>query len=202
MDGDNEPDFLERDRWRALYKPPIEKRTADLQWRIIHRAIATNRYVAHLNPAVGGECRFCMVEETVEHLFLRCSRLGSLFRLLNAWFRGFGEEFSNEVFIGGLKYKVVDRGKVCLLNYLIGTAKLAMWKTRKNKELELGSIDAEMMLKCMVKGRIKMEFSYYKLINNVESFLEIWGINEVLCVTDDGVLFFNFLLIFIVVERK
>ncbi len=38
--------------------------------------------------------------------------------------------------------------------------------------------------------RIKMEFSYYKLINNVESFLEIWGINEVLCVTDDGVLFF------------
>ncbi len=49
-----EPDFLERDRWRALYKPPIEKRTADLQWRIIHRAIATNRHVAHLNPAVGG----------------------------------------------------------------------------------------------------------------------------------------------------
>ncbi len=95
-----EPDFLERDRWRALYKPPIEKRTADLQWRIIHRAIATNRHVAHLNPAVGGECRFCMVEETVEHLFLRCSRLGSLFRLLNAWFRGFGEEFSNEVLLG------------------------------------------------------------------------------------------------------
>ncbi len=41
-----EPDFLVRDRWRALYKPPIEKRTADLQWRIIHRAIATNRHVA------------------------------------------------------------------------------------------------------------------------------------------------------------
>ncbi len=71
----------------------------------------------------------------LEHLFLRCSRLGSLFRLLNAWFRGFGEEFSNEIFTGGLKYKEVDRGKVCLLNYLIGTAKLSMWKTRKNKEL-------------------------------------------------------------------
>lgn len=51
-----------------------------------------------------------------------------------------------------------------------------------------------MMLKCMVKGRIKIEFSYYKVINNVESFLEIWGINEVLCVIIiiDGVLFFTF----------
>ncbi len=87
---------------------------------------------------------------------------------------------------------MVDRGKVCLLNYLIGTAKLAMWKTRKNKELELGSVDAELMLKGMVKGRITMEFTYYKLINNVESFLGIWGINEVLCVIDDGVLFFQF----------
>ncbi len=79
-----------------------------------------------------------------------------------------------------------------LLNYLIGTAKLAMWKTRKNKELELSSVDAELMLKGMVKGRITMEFAYYKLINNVESFLGIWGINEVLCVIDDGVLFFQF----------
>jgi hypothetical protein len=28
--------------WWSLYKLPIEKRTADLQWRIIHGAIATN----------------------------------------------------------------------------------------------------------------------------------------------------------------
>jgi len=38
------PEFLVRDRWRTLYKPPVEKRTADLQWRIIHGAIATNKH--------------------------------------------------------------------------------------------------------------------------------------------------------------
>jgi len=48
------------------------------------------------------------------------------------------------------------------------------------------------MLKCMVKGRIKIEFSYYKLINDVERFLRIWGINEVLCVFDDADLLFTF----------
>ncbi len=34
---------------------PVEKRTADLQWMIIHGAIATDGYVAHLNPAVRRE---------------------------------------------------------------------------------------------------------------------------------------------------
>lgn len=53
------PDFLIRDRWRALYKPPVEKRTGDLQWRIIYGAIATDGHVAHLNTAVKGDCRFC-----------------------------------------------------------------------------------------------------------------------------------------------
>lgn len=31
-----------RGSWRFLYKPPTEKRTADLQWRIVHGAVATN----------------------------------------------------------------------------------------------------------------------------------------------------------------
>ncbi|KAK3543616.1 hypothetical protein QTP70_025016, partial [Hemibagrus guttatus] len=73
--GMSNPDFLVRDRWRTLYKPPVEKRTADLQWRIIHRAVATDGHVAHLNPAVKGECRFCGEKEDLEHLVLKCQRL-------------------------------------------------------------------------------------------------------------------------------
>ncbi|KAK3527705.1 hypothetical protein QTP86_034618, partial [Hemibagrus guttatus] len=48
------PDFLVRDRERTLYKPPVEKRTADLQWGIIHGAVATDGHVVHLDPAVRG----------------------------------------------------------------------------------------------------------------------------------------------------
>lgn len=43
-----------RGSWRSLYKLPVEKRAADLQWRIIHGAIATNRHIAHLDPGHGG----------------------------------------------------------------------------------------------------------------------------------------------------
>lgn len=31
--------------WRALYKPPLIKRAADLQWRVLHGIIAVNAFV-------------------------------------------------------------------------------------------------------------------------------------------------------------
>lgn len=85
------PDFLTRDRWRTLYKPPVEKRTADLQLRIMYGAIATDKHVAHLNPAVGVECRFFGKEENLEHLFLKCKRLNGLFDVLSRLFHAFDE---------------------------------------------------------------------------------------------------------------
>ena len=47
-----------------LLQEPIKKRTDDLPWRLIHGAISTNRYKAHLNPAVRKECPFCGMDET------------------------------------------------------------------------------------------------------------------------------------------
>lgn len=48
------PGTSPRGSWRSLYKTPIEKRCADLQGRIIHGAVAKNRYFTHLDPRVGG----------------------------------------------------------------------------------------------------------------------------------------------------
>ncbi len=52
-----------------MYKPPIEKRSGDLQWRVVHGSIATNRYRAHFDPLAGIGCPFCELQETVFHLF-------------------------------------------------------------------------------------------------------------------------------------
>ncbi len=75
--------------WRILYKYPVNKRTGDLQWRIVHGAVATNRYVVHLNPSVGVDwvgCPFCTEAESMFHLFVQCLRLGDLLSLLSNWF--------------------------------------------------------------------------------------------------------------------
>ena len=69
---------------RSLYKPPVDKRTGELQWRIVHGAIATNRYLVHLNPGTGDGCPFCSQTETIHNLFIQCSRLGRLFSHLQS----------------------------------------------------------------------------------------------------------------------
>ncbi|TWW53509.1 Transposon TX1 uncharacterized 149 kDa protein ORF 2 [Takifugu flavidus] len=38
--------------WRVLYKPPLKKRTGDLQWRILHGAVALNALLSKMNNAV------------------------------------------------------------------------------------------------------------------------------------------------------
>lgn len=160
--------------WRSLYKLPIEKRTEDLQWRLMYGAIATNRHVAHMNPAVGKECVFCGIEEMVNHLFIDCFRLKELFNFLTQCFIKFGETFSYQEFISGPKYNFQDRRKKCLLNFVLGSAKMSIWKTRKNKMLGMGPINAEMVIKGMITARIKIEYTYYKLVNDFAMFSEIW----------------------------
>ncbi|TWW68803.1 Transposon TX1 uncharacterized 149 kDa protein ORF 2 [Takifugu flavidus] len=69
-------------QWRTLYKPPIKKRTGDLQWRILHGAIATSAFLSILNPNTSSNCPFCDFNESVFHVFTGCSRLVGLFRVL------------------------------------------------------------------------------------------------------------------------
>ncbi|TWW77605.1 Transposon TX1 uncharacterized 149 kDa protein ORF 2 [Takifugu flavidus] len=56
-------------QWRILYKPPIKKRTGDLQWRILHGAVALNVYLSGLDPAVSDQCPFYSGRETVFHAY-------------------------------------------------------------------------------------------------------------------------------------
>lgn len=97
--------------WRSLYRSPIEKRTADLQWMIMHWAVATNKYLAHVDPTVGKECSFCAHEESLKHLFLDCIRLNGVFQILKRWLRTLGEEMDENMFIFGPKYVASDKKK-------------------------------------------------------------------------------------------
>ncbi len=64
--------------WMVLYKPPIEKRTGDIQWRVLHGAVAVNAFVSVINPNISSDCPFCKMRETIFHCFLECSRLCDL----------------------------------------------------------------------------------------------------------------------------
>ncbi|KAA8578255.1 hypothetical protein FQN60_007073, partial [Etheostoma spectabile] len=59
--------------WRLFYKPPLSKRSGDLQWRILHGAV--NIFLARINDTVSSSRPFCPLNETVIHCYLDCPRL-------------------------------------------------------------------------------------------------------------------------------
>lgn len=179
--------------WGTLYKPPIEKRCGDLQWRIVHGLIATNRYRAHIDPQVGEECLFCGQTETVLHLFFYCGRLEALLSQIEEWCRNLGEVFSPVLFIYGPMYKKNRKQIHVMLNFLFGQAKMAIWLSRKGKLNGVGSTDAVAILKGLVKSRLTVEHAYYQLIKDIETFKYTWGVEKCLCEIDiDGSLQINF----------
>lgn len=150
--------------WRSLYKPPIEKRTAALQWRVVHGAGATNRHVAHIDPGVGSQCLFCDCEESLQHLWLGCPRLSRLFSVLQQVLSGLGELLEDSLFVFGPRYTAAQRSRVSLVNFLIGQAKMSIWLSRRNRMKGLGSTDATLMFRGLVATRLNLHITEWSLI--------------------------------------
>ncbi|KAL7838607.1 hypothetical protein AOLI_G00270110 [Acnodon oligacanthus] len=173
-------------RWRVLYKLPVPKRSGDLQWRIIHGTIATNQHTAHFVPGMEMTCPFCSEPESVEHLFIRCSRLNILFGTLHRLCLKLDITFTYGLFILGPKYTRSQPAKCCLLNFLFGQAKLAIWLTRRNKLRRQGLTDPDVMLKSFIRARVKVDFAYYKAMNDLVTYEKMWCVGEALCCVEDG----------------
>ena len=103
----------------ALYKPPLAKKIADLQWRLLHGIVAVNSFITLLNPSVSNVCPFCPQRETIFHRFFKSRRLSTLFFFLEKLFMAFGESFTKLVFIFGFKYRKNCSHKCELLNLVI-----------------------------------------------------------------------------------
>ena len=65
--------------WKVMYKFPTVGRTEDLNWRLVHQALATQVLLQKFNPSVSNSCPFCMSIENLNHAFIECQRLSPLF---------------------------------------------------------------------------------------------------------------------------
>lgn len=175
------PGSSPRGSWRSLYKPPIEKHSADLQWRVVHGAVATNRQVTHIDHRTGSHCVFCQAEETLKHLWLSCPRLAPVFSLLQQWLAGLGLVFDDKLFIFGPRYSAVQRRSVCLVHFLLGQAKMSIWLTRRNKTKGTGSVDVELMFRGLVATRLRIELYIIKRCQTWRS-LSLFGELKMFCV--------------------
>lgn len=177
-----------------MYKPPLSKRVGDIQWRLLHGALAVNAFISVLNSNVMAECPFCLKRETVFHAYMDCVILERLFNLLHNLFESFNEVFSIDIFIVGFKY-VRNKRFICqCLNFIIGQAKLAIYMSRKNK-VELGvDQDINALFLATVRSRILTDFHFYASMDDFLTFETKLCMNEALCSVIDGKIFFSFLV--------
>lgn len=172
--------------WRILYKPPLEKRVGDMQWRILHGAIAVNAFISVLNPEVSSECPFCFKRETVFHAFMECCRLSPLFSVLRSIFTCLDETLSNESFILGVKYVRKKCNRCQLLNFIVGQAKLAVYMSRKNMIERTVGQNVVVLFFALVKARILIDLNFYKSVNDLACFVLKWCEKGAVCSIVEG----------------
>ncbi len=67
---------------------------------------------------------------------------------------------------------------------------MSIWLTRKMKGT--GSTDVDFMFRGLVAACLKTEFTYNKIVCNLEEFVFIWGAGDVLCNVVDETLIVSF----------
>ncbi|CAM4639629.1 unnamed protein product [Lepidochelys kempii] len=71
----------EQPRWASLYSTLIPRPIGDISWRLLHGAVSMGTYLVQFSP-IPDTCPFCGVRETLAHVYLECTRMQPLFRLL------------------------------------------------------------------------------------------------------------------------
>nr|BAC82606.1 pol-like protein [Takifugu rubripes] len=170
-----------RPEWKSFYKPPLSKKAADLQWRLVYGVLAVNKFVSILSLSVTGTCPFCEAVETIVHCFAECPRLLPLFPLLEALFRRAGEAFSLRTFVYGFKYTKAKKDKCHLMNFILGQSKMAVYISRRRKVEDSVDCDVVLLLSRRIKARILIDFHFYRKMEDLEQFVRTWTYGGILC---------------------
>jgi len=93
----------------------------NLQWRILHGAVAVNAFISVINPNVSNGCP------------CKKKKIESNLSYLNCFFNKLNYIFTIQSFIFGYRYVAKNRIKCQFLNLNIGEAKMAIYLSRKNK---------------------------------------------------------------------
>lgn len=158
---------------RTLY----QKKSGDLQWQILHCALPTKVFLFKCKYAPSPLCTLCDELDTVFHVFCECCKLSPLFNLLYTMFRSLGIIFLKTGFIYGGRYSR-HRQEICTYsNFLVGQAKLAIWKADKMGS-EGKEVNMVKLFKALVESRIRLKYEFYQMNGDLPMFEKKWCVNK------------------------
>ena len=68
----------EKPPFSKIYCKPVAKQDGDIQWRILHDALASCRRLRRMGYRETNSCPFCGESEDIAHVFVHCARLKML----------------------------------------------------------------------------------------------------------------------------
>ena len=81
--------FIIYDEWKKYNSIPFNCLNTTLTWfqyRLIHRIIATNKFIYKIHYVKSNTCTFCSTEpETLQHLFYDCQIVKNLWEEVQIW---------------------------------------------------------------------------------------------------------------------
>ncbi|CAM5133924.1 unnamed protein product [Natator depressus] len=121
------------------------------------------------------------MSETLAHIYLECSRLQPLFRLLTNILLRFWLHFSPHFLIYALPIRGPTKSRDLLVSLLLALAKVAICKTRVRRLADGVSCDCGAYFRSSVRSRLWAEFLWAASTDSLDAFEEQWALSGVLC---------------------
>ena len=162
-----------------IYSGVNYKKDCDLQWRFIHMALLPMKTLHTIGYTLTEKCLFCRSEETLPHIFINCPRNELLFRYLTKHIGHLYTPHTSfslalEWWLFGAPINKHNKQLRVVINWMIITAKTAIWISRGNMLAKKGPTDVLAVYKTRIMSRLLLEYSFHKMMNTVEQFHEKW----------------------------
>ena len=152
--------------WGRRFKNLANRKSKQLQWKVIHRIIYTEERLQKMNKSPNGGCHFCKDPENLMHLFVNCKLVDSVWTEIFQKINEFYEQ--NEIktisksensIILGISHR--DDQINAIVNTILTTTKWMIWKERNVAKYQKKKI-TKLKIINLIKSEISFIFSLAK----------------------------------------
>ena len=137
------------------------------QYRILHRILATNKFLHMIHYIDSDICSFCNTyPETLQHLFFKCDNVYNLWKEVKSWIlskTGIQINFSKDIVLFGM----VNNKNSTFINWLTINIKYYIYNMKiQKKMLNINSVKNMLKNKFYIEKYILFKNCSYEIFNN------------------------------------
>ena len=167
----NEGFLYDTREWEMFYTIPFHSvKDASLVWfqyRILHRILATNKFLHMIHYIDSDICSFCNTyPETLQHLFFKCDNVYNLWKEVKSWIlskTGIQINFSKDIVMFGM----ANNKNSTFINWLTINIKYYIYNMKiQKKMLNINSVKNMLKNKFYIEKYILFKNCSYEIFNN------------------------------------